>query len=119
MLQKLQVPERGSDMVLAAHYTTVGRLTGTTVETVRFERRDRVSLRLVRGPVPHALETYELMPVSEGTELLYAGELSKDLWRLGQWRAGRVAPPWERTVAASLQQIKAEAQRRAGKRVIS
>lgn len=76
------------------------------------------SFRLVRGPVPHVLETFELTPATDGTELLYTCELGTDLWQLGQWWAGRVAPPWERTVD-SLQAIKAEAERRAGKRVIS
>lgn len=37
MHDKLQVWERSDDMVLAAHFTQVGRLTTTTVETVRFE----------------------------------------------------------------------------------
>lgn len=119
MQHKLHVLERGSDMVLAAHYTAVGRLTTTTVETIRFERPQRVTFRLLRGPVPHVLETFELKPASEGTELLYTGELGTDLWQLGQWWAGRVAPPWERTVADSLEQIKVEAERRAGKRGIS
>jgi uncharacterized protein YndB with AHSA1/START domain len=113
MQHKLQVLERGRDMVLAAHYTTVGRLTTTTVETVRFERPERVHFRLLRGPVPHVVETYELKQVPDGTELLYSGELGTDLWQLGQWWAGQVAPPWERTVANSLNDIKAEAERRA------
>lgn len=60
---ELEVLERGSDMVLAAHFTTVGRLTTTTVETVRFERPDRVTFRLVRGPVPYVEITTELQLV--------------------------------------------------------
>ena len=47
-------------MVLAAHYTRSGRLTTTTVETVRFERPERIWFRLLRGPVPHVLERFEL-----------------------------------------------------------
>jgi len=94
MQTKLQVLDRGSDMVLAAHFTRVAHLTATTVETVRFERPHRVSFRLLRGPVPHVLETYELRPTPQGTELYYSGELGTDLWRLGQWWADRVAPPW-------------------------
>jgi hypothetical protein len=109
----LRVLERGSDMVLAAHFTTVGRLTTTTVETVRFERPHRVSFRLVRGPVPHVAETYELRDVAEGTEFVYAGELGTDLWQLGQWWGKRVAEHWERTVGRSLESIQAEAERRA------
>jgi len=50
---KLEVVERGSDMVLAAHRTPVsGGLVTTTLETVRFERPERIHFRLVRGPVP-------------------------------------------------------------------
>jgi hypothetical protein len=112
MHDKLRVLERGTDMVLAAHFTTAGRLTTTTVETVRFERPHRVSFRLVRGPVPHVLETYELRSTSNGTEFVYTGELGADLWQLGQWWADRVARPWERAVAQSIDTIQAEAERR-------
>ena len=110
---ELAVLERGTDMVLAAHFTTVGRLTTTTVETVRFERPDRVTFRLVRGPVPYVVETYELGETPTGTEFTYVGELGADLWQLGEWWANRVARPWERTVARSLDAIQAEAERRA------
>jgi hypothetical protein len=112
---KLRVLERGSDMVLAAHFTTAGRLTTTTVETVRFERPHRISFRVVRGPVPHVLETFELRDAPGGTEFVYTGELGTDLWRLGQWWGNRVAVPWERTVASSLDSIQAEAERRASR----
>lgn len=114
MRDKLEVWERGSDMVLAAHFTAVGRFTTTTVETVRFERPHTISFRLVRGPVPHVTETYELEPEGAGTRFTYRGELGADLWELGVWWAGRVAGPWERTVTASIGAIKAEAERRAG-----
>jgi uncharacterized protein YndB with AHSA1/START domain len=113
MAGKLQVWERGSDMALAAHFTGSGRVTTTTVETVRFERPHRISFRLVRGPVPHVAETYELRAAGGATEFVYAGELGTDLWRLGEWWAGRVAPAWERAVATSLDAIQSEAERRA------
>lgn len=113
MQDKLQVLERGSDMVLAAHFTTAGRLTTTTTETVRFERPGRISFRLVRGPVPHVLETYELREAAGGTEFVYSGELGTDLWRLGQWWGDRVSRPWEHAVAKSIDSIQAEAERRA------
>jgi hypothetical protein len=90
---KLVVLERGSDMVLAAHFTRVGRFMATTVEVVRFERPSRVVFRVVRGPVPHVLEHYELDPADGGTALQYTGELGTDLWRLGQWWGDRVAVP--------------------------
>jgi hypothetical protein len=113
MHDKLTVLERGNDMVLAAHYTTTGRVTTTTVETVRFERPHRVSFRLVRGPVPQVVETYELASAPEGTEFVYAGELGTDLWRLGEWWGNHIAEKWERAVASSLDAIESEAERRA------
>lgn len=109
---KLRVWERGSDMVLSEHLTSAGQLTTATLETVHFERPHRVSFRLVRGPVPYVAETYELEAASEGTAFVYSGELGTDLWRLGQWWADRVAAPWERTVADSLDTMQTEAERR-------
>ncbi len=112
--QKLEVLERTEDLVLAAHYTALGHgLTATTVETVRFEPPERVSFRLVRGPVPHVVETFELSDTAEGCELLYTGELGTDLWALGERWGDLVARSWERTVAASLAGVREEAERRA------
>ncbi len=116
MRDKIEVLERGSDMVLAAHFTSLAaRLTVTTVETVRFDRPDRVAFRLLRGPVPHITETFELRETDTGTDLEYRGELGTDLWRLGSWWGEQVARQWERTVAESLTLIQAEAERRAGR----
>jgi polyketide cyclase/dehydrase/lipid transport protein len=114
---KLDVLERGADLVLAAHFTplTPG-LTVTTVETVHFERPHRISFRLVKGPVPHVLEHYELRPTDTGTAFEYRGELGTDLWMLGAFWGAVVAPSWERTVATSLGAIRAEAERRDGRR---
>jgi hypothetical protein len=114
---KLEVIERGADLVLAAHYTAVAPgLTVTTVETVRFERPRRVTFRLVKGPVPHVLERYELRASGTGTAFEYRGELGTDLWALGAWWGAVVAPSWERTVATSLDGIRSEAERRAHRR---
>jgi hypothetical protein len=113
MANKVQVLERGSDMVLAEHYTTTGSITTTTLETVRFERPHRVSFRLVRGPVPHVVESFELRDVGGQTEFVYAGELGTDLWRIGQRWGDRVAAAWETAVADSLDSIQTEAERRA------
>jgi hypothetical protein len=116
MQQKLRVLERGSDMVLAAHYTPVRWLgVTTTVETVRFTRPTRIDFRLLRGPVPYVVEAFELQAVDGGTELHYQGELGTDLWALGRWWGERVAAPWERTVERSLQQIRIEAERLAAR----
>ena len=116
MQDTLRVWERSGDMVLAEHFTKVGRLTAATLETVQFERPHRISFRLARGPVPHVAETFELRDSPEGTAFVYAGELGTDLWRLGEWWAARVASPWERSVAKSLDGIQAEAERRAALR---
>jgi len=109
------VLERGSDLVLAAHFTPIpGGLVATTVETVRFDRPRGISFRLVRGPVPYVTETFELREHDAGTEFIYSGEMGTDLWGLGRWWSGVVAPTWERAVEQSVASIKAEAERRAG-----
>jgi Polyketide cyclase / dehydrase and lipid transport len=114
---ELQVIERGADLVLAAHFTALGPgLTVTTVETVRFERPRRITFRLVKGPVPHVLEHYELRGSGTGTAFEYRGELGTDLWALGGCWGAVVAPSWERTVANSLDRIRTEAERRARRR---
>ena len=111
---KLQVWERGSDMVLAAHLTEVKCGTTTTLETVRFERPERIVFRVVRGPVPHVLESFVLTETERGTLLSWEGELGTDFWAAGRWWGGRVARQWERAVRRSLAAITVEAERRAG-----
>ena len=114
---KLEVIERGTDLVLAAHFTRVAPgLTVTTVETVRFERPHRISFRLVKGPVPHVLERYELRPSDTGTAFEYRGELGTDLWALGAAWGNVVARSWEQTVASTLESVRTEAERRACRR---
>lgn len=112
MASKLRVLERGSDMVVAAHFTPVGALTATTIESVRFERPHRISFRLLRGPVPSVTETFALADAGGKTEFTYTGELGTDLWRVGQWWGRSVAAHWERAVQLSITSIKAEAERR-------
>ena len=114
MADKLEVLERGSDLVLAAHHTPLGHgLKATTVETVRFDPPGLISFRLLRGPVPHVTETFALEEVDRGTELVYSGELGTDLWALGAAWGGLVARSWEQTVADSLAEVKEEAERQA------
>jgi hypothetical protein len=112
---KVRVVERGEDMVLAEHFTDVGRFVTTTLETIRFRPPHRVDFRLVRGPVPHVVERFELREIHGGTELEYGGELGMDLWALGRWWADTVAAKWEAAVATSLGAVKAEAERRAAR----
>jgi hypothetical protein len=110
---ELEVLERGSDMVLAAHFTEVRCGTTTTVETVRFDRPQRVDFRLVRGPVPHVVESFVLERGRRGTRLTWQGELGTDFWWVGAWWGGRVVRQWDRAVRRSLMAITAEAERRA------
>jgi len=100
-------------MVLAAHFTQVKCGTTTTVETVRFERPERIDFRLVRGPVPHLVESFLLAPMDGATAFRWHGELGTDGWLLGKWWGGVVARAWTHAVEDSLRQIAAEAERRA------
>ena len=113
LAEKLRVWEQGSDMVLAAHLTPVKCGVTTTVETVRFHRPGRIDFRLVRGPVPHVLESFLLEASDTGTELRWQGELGTDLWMVGEWWGRRVARTWTSAVQSSLHAIAAEAERRA------
>jgi hypothetical protein len=111
--EKLRVVERGADLVLAAHFTEVGGLVATTLETVRFQAPHSIHFRLVRGPVPHVVERFELSESEGGTTLDYSGDLGTDLWTLGRWWGRRVGPRWEAAVRGSVAAVKAEAERRA------
>lgn len=117
MAGKLRVVERGDTMVIAEHYTRVlgGRMMTTTVESVRFERPNRIHFRLLRGPVPMVTEIFAFSPGNAGTttEFEYTGELSTDLWWPGAWWGRVVARRWESAVSESMQSIRAEAERRA------
>lgn len=112
LADELQVWERGSDMVLAAHFTPVRCGVATTVETVRFERPERVDFRVVRGPVPHVVESFVLEVDGGRTTLTWKGELGTDFWALGAWWGDRVSRAWEKAVRSSLDAIAAEAERR-------
>ena len=113
LANKLEVWERGSDMVLAAHFTRVKCGVTTTVETVSFDRPVRISFRLVRGPVPHVTEAFTLTAGDDETALTWDGELGTDLWGLGSWWGRRVARAWEKAVEVSIAAVAAEAERRA------
>lgn len=114
MADEIDVLEKGSDMVLAAHRTPIGNgLVATTVETVGFTRPETVDFRLVRGPVPHVVERFTLVDDNGSTLLEYTGELGADFWGLGRWWGEKVATKWEATVRSSLDRIRQEAERRA------
>lgn len=105
---KIQVLERSTGMVVAAHRTKVGRITTITVESVSLSRPDQIAFRLLRGPVPLVTEQFVLREVAGGreTELEYRGEMATDLWIIGQWWGDLVARYWERAVADALSSLK-------------
>jgi hypothetical protein len=111
---ELEVLDRGSDMVVAAHRTPVGwGLVATTVETVLFRPPTSIEFRLLRGPVPHVVEHFVLHDDNGHTRFEYTGQLGTDFWAAGRWWANLVGRQWEATVAASVDRIRAEAERRA------
>lgn len=114
MQDKVEILERGGDMVLAAHRTPVGRgRVAVTVETVTFHPPERIGFRLVRGPVPHVRETFTFERAAlDRTVLTYEGEMGTDLWGLGERWADVVAPAWDRAVEQSIAGIRAESERR-------
>ena len=114
MSGKLRVLQRGTDMVLAEHFTPVhnGLLTAVTLETVTFDRPHRIAFRLVRGPVPYITEQFALTEHDGTTSLDYSGELGTDFGIAGQWWADRVAAAWEAAVRSSFAGIRTEAERR-------
>jgi hypothetical protein len=110
----VEVLERAPGMVLATHRTTVGGTVAVTVETVTLERPTRMAFRLVRGPAPHVEEEFSFEQADAATTTLrYAGALGTDLWALGRAWGAIVAPAWEKAVRASLEEIRAAAERRA------
>lgn len=113
LADKVRVIERGQDLVLAAHRTPIrGRLVATTIETVKFTDGQRIDFRLLRGPVPHVTETFTITPTPAGCALAYDGEIGTDLGPVGAWWGRNVARRWEATVAATMDAVQAEAERR-------
>jgi len=106
LVEKIQVLERSEGMVLAVHRTPVREgLVATTVETVRFERPGAIYFRLLRGPVPHVIERFELTEDEDATLFHYEGELGVDLWALGRWWGDLVARRWDAAVRGSVAEI--------------
>jgi hypothetical protein len=111
--EKVAIWERTASAVIAAHRTPVrGGLTAVTVEAVTFDPPGRIGFRLLRGPVPHVRETFELAPTVGGTRLTYTGELGTDLWGLGERWGDVVARAWVQAVQESFDTIRDESQRR-------
>ena len=96
MREKVEILERGGQMVLAAHRTPVGSgLTAVTVETVTLDPPNRMGFRLLRGPVPHVIETFAFDETADGTRLGGRGPrlYGRDQDRERTPRTGIVTPP--------------------------
>jgi hypothetical protein len=114
--EKVTVLERGSDHVVASHRTRVGPITTVTVESVVLDRPRRIDFRLLRGPVPHAKEHFELREADGGTDVTYVGELGADFGVVGRLWSWSVARQWQRAVDASLAGVTASAEELAARR---
>jgi len=114
MADKLRVLDRGSNLVVADHYTPIlgGKFIVTTRETVYFEPPTRVTFRLLSGPVAAVDEEYVLAATDSGTTFTYQGTLASNLPILGAWWARTNARTWTAVVRASIEEIAAEATRR-------
>ena len=111
LAEKVQVLERGADVVVAAHRTKLPLLTAVTVEAVGLAAPEALTFRLLRGPVPFVTERIELQEVGDGTTVAYTGTLGTDFWLLGRAWGRLVARTWVRTVERSLADVKAAAER--------
>jgi hypothetical protein len=61
-----------------------------------------MGFRLLRGPVPHVIETFSFDETADGPRLSYSGELGTDLWRLGRAWGDLVARSWVDAVRDSM-----------------
>lgn len=114
---RLDVLERGQDLVVALHRTRLRFLDSITVEAVGFQAPERIRFRHLRGPVPHAAEEFRLTEEAGATRLEYRGELGIDFWWLGRLAARHwVVPTWERVVRAAIDKTRTGAEARQGAR---
>ena len=110
----IDVLARSDELVVAAHHTQVHFYTARTVEIVVFEPPRRVGFRHLAGPVPYAVEQFELDESDGRTELHYTGEVGIDFFVLGRLAARHwVRPQWERAVREHLERVKGSAEQRA------
>jgi hypothetical protein len=98
-----RVWERSENLAIASHFSRLAGYTAETVEAVHFERPTRITFRHLRGPVPHAVESFELSDDNDETVLEYRGEVGLDFWFAGKFAARWwVVPTWDGVVRASL-----------------
>jgi polyketide cyclase/dehydrase/lipid transport protein len=113
MRGRLEVLERGHDLVVALHRTRLRSLDSITMEAVGFEPPERIRFRHLRGPVPYAVEEFRVTEEGGSTRLEYRGELGIEFWWLGRLAGRRwVVPTWERVVRETMEKAKAGAEAR-------
>jgi hypothetical protein len=111
---EIEVLARREGIAVAAHFTKVNFYTARTVEVVELDPPARIGFRHLTGPVPHALEGFELEEFDGHTRLRYGGEIGIDFFVLGRIAARYwVRPQWERTVRGHLADVKRRAEQRA------
>jgi hypothetical protein len=111
---EIEVLVRDQNLVVAAHHTAVHFYTARTVEAVEFNPPERVRFTHLTGPVPHAVEEFELRETDGATNLRYSGEIGIDFFALGRIAGRRwVRPQWERAVRDHLGDVKRRAEQRA------
>ena len=113
----IEVMARSERLVVASHRTKVHFYEARTVEVIEIEPPNRVGFRHLHGPVPHAVERFELAEEGGGTGIEYGGELGIDFFVLGRLAARHwVRPQWERVVREHLEDLKRRAEERATRR---
>jgi hypothetical protein len=113
---EIDVIARDRSVAVAAHYTKVHFYTARTVEVIELDEPDRIGFRHLTGPVPHAVEAFDLVAAEGGTELGYGGEIGIDFWLLGRIAGARwVRPQWEATVREHMEEVKRRAEQRASR----
>jgi hypothetical protein len=113
---QIEVLARRDGIAVAAHITKVHFYEARTVEVVELDAPAKIAFRHLTGPVPHAVEQFELTEIDGRTELRYGGEIGIDFFVLGRIAARTwVRPQWEGTVRAHLADVKRRAEQRASR----
>ena len=109
----IDILARGENLVVAAHHTPLGTgRVATTVEAVGFERPHTFTFLLLRGPVPHVSERFDLEAIGDRTRFRYTGTLGTDFWGPGALWGHLVKRTWERTVADSVADVRRRSEAR-------
>lgn len=102
-----------SDLAIVEFTTSVLGRTVRTVEEVRFIKPDRITYRLLRGPLPQVEEEFVFEPEGSGVRLRYRGHFRAHPGWLRTLIDRLIVPAvYRRAVRKSMEQIKAAAEAR-------